>query len=207
MIVIGITGGTGAGKTTALGALEDLGALVIDCDALYHDLLERDKVMLAEIDAAFPGTVTDGKLDRKVLGAAVFSDPDALAKLNQVTHKYVGQAVEEALAAHAAAGGQLAAVDAIALLEGGLADKCDAVVAITAPAEVRVQRIMAREGIPYQYALLRIGAQQTDAYYQAHCDRVLVNDGTDPAAFRQACREIFATMITAIKEEKDHGCQ
>ena len=93
-IIIGITGGTGCGKTTALNALAELGFHIIDCDALYHDLLETDRDLLNAIEAAFPGVLLDGKLQRKVLGQRVFSNPDALNVLNQTVWPYVGKAVD-----------------------------------------------------------------------------------------------------------------
>ena len=73
-MILGITGGTGCGKTTALQAIRELGGIIIDCDAVYHVLLQTDKKMLAAIEKRFPGTVVDGKLDRKKLGPIVFSD-------------------------------------------------------------------------------------------------------------------------------------
>ena len=77
-MIIGITGGTGCGKTTALDAVRKLGGTVIDCDAVYHRLLQTDKKMLAAIEARFPGVVEDGQLNRKKLGAIVFADEAAL---------------------------------------------------------------------------------------------------------------------------------
>ena len=76
MLVVGLTGGTGAGKTTALRALRDLGAWVFDCDAIYRRLLEDSRELLSAIDDAFPGTVIGGVLDRKKLGAIVFGDSE-----------------------------------------------------------------------------------------------------------------------------------
>ncbi|MEI3161205.1 MAG: L-threonylcarbamoyladenylate synthase [Oscillospiraceae bacterium] len=89
MHIVGITGGTGCGKTTALMELERQGALVIDCDAVYHELLASNTAMLAEINARFPGTIENGTLQRKRLGAVVFADAAALDDLNAITHRYV----------------------------------------------------------------------------------------------------------------------
>ena len=95
--VIGITGGTGCGKTTALHALEAMGFHIIDCDALYHELLHTDREMLAAIEAVFPGVLLEGKLQRKVLGQRVFSDPAALDRLNRTVWPFVCRAVEQRL--------------------------------------------------------------------------------------------------------------
>ena len=81
-MIIGITGGTGCGKTTALNAIRQLGGVVLDCDQIYHQLLQTDRALLSAIDARFPGCVHDGVLDRKALGRIVFSDKAALADLN-----------------------------------------------------------------------------------------------------------------------------
>lgn len=120
MTVIGITGGTGCGKTTALRELKKRGALIIDCDALYHELLESDEPMITELKTNFPGAVVDGVLDRKSLGRIVFSDSAALLRLNAITHRHVDSALTALLRQHAMAGGSLAAIDAIELISSGV---------------------------------------------------------------------------------------
>ena len=95
--VVGITGGTGSGKTTALDVLRGFGALVIDCDALYHELLRGSADMIAEIDKYFPGAVVDGAVDTKSLGAVVFTDEEALRDLNLITHKYINLEISRRL--------------------------------------------------------------------------------------------------------------
>ena len=109
MFVIGITGGTGTGKTTALEVVRELGGAVIDCDEVYHRLLETDKEMLAAIEAAFPGTVEGGVLQRKKLGQIVFGDPEKLQRLNGITHGFVKKAVDKRLAEARREGKTLAA--------------------------------------------------------------------------------------------------
>ena len=193
MTVIGLTGPSGAGKTTALREIEALGGLVLDCDAVYHELLETDGALLRELDAAFPGAVSGGRLDRKALGAQVFSDPAALGRLNALTHRFVSAEVERRLHAWAMAGGRLAAVDAIALVESGLAARCTATVAVLAPRETRIERIMARDGIDRQAAERRVDAQRDDAFFTQHCTYTAVNDG-DSAAFARSFRTILGTI-------------
>ena len=112
MTVIGITGGTGAGKTTALEAVRQLGGVILDCDVIYHELLESDQQLLGQIRAHFPDAFPDGKFDRKALGAIVFQDPGALADLTAITGRYVCQEVQGRLAEYEAQGIALAAIDA-----------------------------------------------------------------------------------------------
>jgi len=181
-MILGITGGSGCGKTTLLQIIARHGGLVLDCDALYHRLLRTDPALLAAIGARFPGTVDARGLDRKKLGRTVFSDPSALADLNAITHGAVKAEVLRRLETRP----PLAAIDAIALFESGLAALCDLTVAVTAPQDARVRRLMARDGIGEAYARSRIAAQHSDAWFREHCDRLLENDGS-PEQFSAKC--------------------
>ena len=194
LTILGITGGTGCGKTTALRTLEELGALIIDCDAVYHGLLIENKEMLAEIDSAFPGVVTGGVLDRKALGAVVFSNTEALARLNGITHSYVGREIDRLLESWAMSGGRLAAIDAIELFGGNLARRCKATFAVLADRDKRIERIMARDGITREYAALRVDAQKPDSYFEEKCDYILKNNSTEEE-FREKCRSKFLEVI------------
>lgn len=189
-MILGITGGTGCGKTTLLKEIEAKGGLVLDCDAIYHELLTRDEVLLSAIDARFPGVVKNGALQRKKLGAIVFGDPQALLDLNTITHGAVKAEVLRRLETAPA----LAAIDAIALFEGNLANLCDVTVAVTAPAEIRVERLMARDGITREYARNRIAAQHGEDWFVQRCDHVLRNDGT-MAEFQEKCRRFLAEIV------------
>ena len=181
-MIIGITGGTGCGKTTLLNLIRQQGGTVMDCDAIYHELLQTDTAMLSAIDARFPGTVENGALNRKQLGAIVFSDEQALLDLNRITHSAVKKEVLRRLEGKPA----LAAIDAIGLFEGGLAELCHVTVAVTAPVELRVKRLMARDGISEEYARKRIAAQHSEEWFREQCDHILENDGTFDA-FRAKC--------------------
>ena len=194
-MIIGITGGTGCGKTTLLEVVKDLGGTVLDCDAIYHELLTTDKAMLAAIEQRFPGTVENGVLDRKKLGGIVFSDKDALLDLNRITHGAVKQEVLRRLEQRP----RLAAIDAIALFEGGLAELCQLTIAVTAPRDARIARLMARDGITREYAIARIDAQPEEDYFRQMCDHVLENSGS-PQAFREKCLAFFARL--GIMKEK-----
>ena len=194
--VIGITGPSGAGKTTALSLLREKGAFVLDCDAVYHELLERDATLLGAIEQAFPGTVKDGALDRKTLGTVVFSDPDALETLNGLTHRFVSEEIGRRLSDFATAGGTLAALDAVELIASGLGEICDLTIGVLADEELRVRRIMARDGIGREAALLRVRAQKPEEYYRQNCGAVVYNNGD---------REQFTEKFFNILEDKKHG--
>ncbi len=181
-MIIGITGGTGCGKTTLLKLIADLGGTVLDCDAIYHELLKTDTSLLQAIEARFPETVRDGALDRKKLGSIVFADEAALLDLNRITHKAVKDEVLRRLSEKPA----IAAIDAIGLFEGDLAEFCNITVAVAAPEDIRVQRLMARDAITEEYARKRIAAQHSEAWFAAKCDHVLLNDSTADA-FRTKC--------------------
>ena len=181
-MIIGITGGTGCGKTTLLRLIGDMGGLVLDCDAIYHDLLSTDADLLRAIENRFSGTVRQGFLDRKALGRLVFDDKVALQDLNTITHGAVKREVLRRLEEKP----RLAAIDAIALLESGLGELCDVTVAVTAPEELRVQRLIQRDGITEDYARKRIAAQHTAQWFREHCDYVLENAG-EMAAFERKC--------------------
>ena len=188
-MIIGITGGTGSGKTTLLNMLKQQGALILDCDAIYHNLLETNADLLLAIGKRFPGCVTGGSLDRKKLGAIVFSDKAALQDLNRITHSFVHQAVLAKLQDAP----PLAAIDAIGLFEGGLAELCDVTVAVTADENIRIARLTARDGITEEYARSRIRSQKEPGEFAKVCDYVLENNGSKEA-FRNKCLAFFQDL-------------
>ncbi len=188
-MIIGITGGTGCGKTTLLNIIEDLGGLVLDCDAIYHDLLLTNEEMLRSIENRFPGVVAKGQLDRKKLGSIVFADPKALLDLNAITHAAVKQEVLHQLEQPH----PLVAIDAIGLFEGGLAELCDVTVAVTAPKELRLRRLMQRDGISEEYARSRIDAQHSDAWFREKCTFTLENN-SNLDAFATKCIAFLHTL-------------
>lgn len=190
--IIGITGGTGCGKTTVLDVLKELGFHVIDCDALYHSLLREDTDMLKAIDDTFPGVVENGILQRKALGTRVFADKSALDKLNKTVWPFVGRAVEESIRAQTP---KNCAIDAIGLFESGLARLCTHTIAVTAPTGARVARLMARDNITEEYAILRIGAQEQNETFAAKCDLILDNHFPTEADFRQYAATILKETI------------
>lgn len=194
-LIVGLTGGTGAGKTSALAALEDLGGTVLDCDAVYHQMLRTDPALREAITAAFgPVFCPDGSLDRQKLGTLVFSDHAALDRLNAIMYEYLPPELLRRAQGHTLVG-----LDAISLMESGLGRLCACTVAVLAPAEDRVRRIMARDGISEDYARLRISAQQPDVFYRERCSHILENNCATPAQFRDQARIFFRSMLREIE--------
>jgi len=200
-MIIGITGGTGCGKTTLLDIIRQQGGTVLDCDAIYHELLRRDDALLQTISDRFPGVVTDGALDRKKLGGIVFADEQALQDLNRITHGAVKQEVLRRLGGISG----LAAIDAIALFEGGLAELCDITVAVTAPEEDRIRRLMIRDSISEEYARKRVRAQHSEDWFREKCDDCLANDG-QMDAFATKCLA-FLERLRIIEEKTKRSKQ
>lgn len=196
MTIIGITGPTGAGKTTALQELENMGAAVIDCDGVYHDLLSKDAGLQQELEQTF-GCLKDtqGVFDRKKLGRIVFRDEKALEALNDIVYPRITRAVEELLRQAAGEGKPAAAVDGITLIESGLGRLCHTTVAVLAPVEERIRRICLREGISEEYARARVAAQKQDDFFRANCDHVLMNDCAGMQEFALRARTLFQQIL------------
>lgn len=195
--VLGITGPTGAGKTTALEVLAELGFEIVDCDALYYELLRTDGTLRRGLRDAFGEVfLPDGSLDRRALAARVFAGGEELARLNALVFPAVSAAVEQKIINCSQKG---LAIDAVNLVESGMGRLCAATVAVTAPAEVRLERIMARDALDGERAGARIAAQKPEGWYRDHCSLLLENRGEDREAFREKAREFFQNLMEKKK--------
>ena len=196
-LAIGLTGPTGAGKTSALRAIERLGGCVLDADAIYHEMLKTDVPLRTALTDAFGEMfLPDGSLDRQKLGTIVFGDPKELEKLNNIIYAHIPRELHRRMNATAA---PVIGIDAINLIEGGLDKMCDCTVAVLSPAELRLGRIMARDGISEEYARLRIAAQKSDDFYREHCNYTLNNTCDSAEEFEQQAYLFFLGLLQEAK--------
>ncbi len=159
--VLGLTGSIGMGKSTTAQLFEKRGVPLHDADAAVHRL-HRGRAA-APIETAFPGTVIDGAVDRAKLGAAVLGKPEALRRLEAIIHPLVREEEEAFLARCRREGAELAIIDVPLLLETGGEARCDAVLVVTAPAEVQRQRVLARPGMSAEKLDAILARQMPDA--------------------------------------------
>ena len=166
-------------------------------------MLESDESLRKALRAAFGGTIfrADGTVDVHALGLIVFQDAEKLASLDAIVRAHVPRECARRMAESNA---KLIGLDAIKLIECGLGAICDVTIAVTAPEEVRVRRIMARDGITEDYARSRVAAQQSAEYFRARCDREFVNDLPTAAEAAAAAEDFIHTIIKNFKEETKH---
>ena len=178
MKVIGLTGGTGSGKSVVSKSLAAAGAVIVDADKIAHDIILKGEPAYHEIIEYYGTGIldTEGNIIRKKLGEIVFNDKEKLAFLNQCTHKYITAEVKRQIA-EAKEEGTAAAiiVDAPLLLEAKLETVCDEVWVVYADPEVRAQRVMTRDGITYELAKARIANQKSWDEYKAAASVVIDN--------------------------------
>ena len=185
MLIIGMTGPSGAGKSVLSSLFARYGVPCINTDDVYHALLVPPSVCLGELVDHFGMGILDanGRLDRAALAARVFA-PGAeaeLATLNAITHRHVLAEVRVRCASLAADGIAAVVVDAPQLFESGFNVECDHVLAVLAPPDVRLSRIMMRDGLSLSAATARLRAQKSDEFFVTRADAVINNDGGHPA--------------------------
>jgi dephospho-CoA kinase len=207
MYLIGLTGGIASGKTAVAARLSELGAVVVDADALAREVVEPGTPALAEIAAEFGDAVIapDGSLDRPALGAVVFSQPDRLARLNAITHPAVWRRARELFSAAEAADPHAVVVYDVPLLveaAGTRPISFDLVVVVQADVETRLQRLVELRGMDRAEAARRIGSQATDADRLAIADVVIDSNGTLDETMRRvdALWADVAARASAVSE-------
>lgn len=173
--LVGLTGKTGAGKSTVSKYLQEKGAYIIDGDIVARQVLTEDKNLIPRLCEAFGDILTaDGTLDRKALARAAFSAPESTALLNSLMHPAINSFIRKQ-AEKAFEDSDVVVVDAAAIIESGFADECDILLVAHAPVEVRKSRVMARDNISESDALVRINGQKEDGFYLSRADYIIRN--------------------------------
>lgn len=180
MIIIGLTGPSGSGKSEIASLLKEKGFPHINCDEVYHSLLTPESECTGELAAFFSPEILfeDGSVDRKKLAESVFvgdGHEEKLITLGRITHKYVLGKCRDLIKEFERCGKTAVIVDAPTLIESGFDRECDAVLVVTAPKEMRLCRISERDGITREAALDRISAQKPDSFYTERADFVIEN--------------------------------
>lgn len=174
-MIIGLTGQTGAGKSTVCHSFKEKGLVVIDCDKVAREVTQKGSRTLSELSKAFGNEIilSDGSLDRAALAQIAFSSPEKTNLLNAITHPAILNSLKEKIAKYP---NEIIVLDAPTLLESGAYRLCDKIIAVVADENIRKQRIMRRDNLSQQQAEQRMKAQKDDAFYAQHADAVIYNN-------------------------------
>lgn len=174
-LVFGITGTTGTGKSTVSEFFRELGVKVFDADKIYGIIISKGSSCLAKLEETFGSDIIlpNKELDRKKLGAIVFSDPDKLDLLNSITHSAIKEYIEKQLKLYP---DKICAIDGAVLIGSIMESMCKFMVSVIAPPKTRLQRIMQRDCLTQHEALLRMSAQPADEFYRLHSKYIIHND-------------------------------
>lgn len=178
LITVGVTGPTGSGKTSLRAPAEQLGFDWLDSDITAREIVQPGQPALPELAERFGNDIIlpDGSLDRPLLAKRAFSSPEGCAALNAITHPRVVERLR-GLSAESFARGRHVIIDAPLLFEAGVDALCDCTVAVLAPDDIRLQRIMERDGLSEEAARLRMNAQPSAEFYTSRADYSLSNGG------------------------------
>lgn len=197
MIVLGLTGSIGMGKSTAAGMLRHMGVPVHDSDVTVHGLFAFDRGMRAAIEERFPGIVTEDGVDRHVLGAAVFGDAAARRDLEAIVHPRVRAAAQAFVRHHRRQGAELVVLDIPLLFETGGAGRVDGVIVVTAPAWLQRRRVMARPGMDAAKLEGILASQMPDREKRRRADFVVETGAGKAYTFRRLKRIVMAVRAAA----------
>ncbi len=189
--VIGLTGPTGAGKSTWSAAFEELGCAIIDCDRIARHITDTPEVQEALQKQFGADIMQHENLDRRRLAACAFTDSASVKKLNAITHPAIRKVILRQLEQFTAEEQVRAVIiDAPLLFEGGLEECCTITAAVLAPQEKRLQRIIQRDGITKEEALKRIASQHGDSFFREHAGYIL-DGATQPEAVPAAAKKVL----------------
>ena len=200
-LVLGVTGSIASGKSTVVSMLKELGATHIDADLVYRELVQPGQPLLGELVASFgEGIIAeDGSLDRSALGRIVFSDPEALERLDRITHPAIIAEIDRRVDAIPSG---VVVIDAVKLVESGHADHCDVIWVVTIDPEIQVTRLTKRNKLEVVEARRRVAAQPPMAAKLARADRVIDNSGALDETRAQVLAAWHALPLATIADAR-----
>ncbi len=199
MIVIGLTGSIGMGKTTTAGMFRDEGIPVNDSDAVVHELYETEAV--EPVGRAFPGSIRDGAVDRTELARQLSLDPANFSRLEAIVHPLVREREKQFLDTRRSSGADLVLLDIPLLFETGAEKRVDVIVVATCDPQIQRQRVLARPGMTEEKFNLILGRQLPDSQKRQRAD-FLVDTGTGLDQARQRVQQIIALLRSGIRSER-----
>lgn len=202
-IVIGLTGQSGAGKTTVSRVFEENGFSVINADAAARDAAVAGSPCLAELSGAFGSEIIlpEGGLDRKSLAGIVFADREKLALMNSIMHPYIIRLIEKKICDLCSDGAEYILLDAPTLFEAGADKMCSRIISVTAREDIRMGRIEIRDKISRERIKERFASQLSEEFFISHSDYVIKNNGSS----RELCQKALET-VCMIKEYFENDC-
>lgn len=180
MLVLGVTGQSGAGKGEFCALMRERGIECLDTDIVARKVVEPGSECLSELVEHFGNKILlpDGSMDRKKVASIVFSDKDELEFLTKTTHKYIIERIKMWLFERELCGDRIVIIDAPQLFDAGADFYCNFILAVLASEDVRLERITARDGINEDAARARIKSQKADDYFKERCDYIVYNNGS-----------------------------
>ncbi len=177
MLILGLTGQTGAGKSTVSQILQQYGCYHIDADLVARETIDNDESVKTKLAERFGKDIIakDGKINRKILGTKAFADPQSTLDLNSITHPAVNRKIQSIIAQKEQENWKAIIIDAIALFESGEDKLCDYTAAVIAPKDIRRERIIKRDKITEEKADERINAQKDEGFFSVNADYIIKN--------------------------------
>lgn len=198
--IIGLTGQSGAGKSTVSKIFSQNGLPVIDADCISREV-SRGEDFLKETAELFPDCVAGGKLDRRKLASIVFNDPQKLLSYTNIIYPYITKAVFSEIKRLKEQANTVIILDAPTLFESGLDDICAAVVSVIAPMELKIKRILERDNIPVELVYSRLGSQNSEEYFKSRSDYVIEND-SDLDSLKEKTLDIIAKLAKRFEQQR-----
>lgn len=199
MVVVGLTGGIGAGKSTVAALFHSLGAIVVDADQVAHELVEPGRPLFETVASTFGREIVgaDGRIDRRRLGSMVFADPEVRRRLEALLHPAIILECERRIREAEVSGAAVCLLDAALLIESGWQTRCDAVILVEAGDAVRLDRLMRSRGLSRDDAMLRIRSQMPQQQKRQYARFIIENEGPPQETARRV-RAVWEQLCTMV---------